>query len=100
MLPLFSFSLTRLFFKENCLSLKLFLIYFVSKLITTLDPDPNWAKILDPDPNSVYLDPQQWVGGLCVHRDDATLLLGPELDTRNFFVRRFSRVTSRVTLTS
>ena len=23
-----------------------------------LDPDPNWAKILDPDPNSMYLDPQ------------------------------------------
>ena len=24
------------------------------------DPDPNWAKILDPDPNSMYLDPQHW----------------------------------------
>ena len=24
----------------------------------TLDPDPKWAKILDPDPNSMYLDPQ------------------------------------------
>ena len=25
-----------------------------------LDPDPNWAKILDPDPdpNSMYMDPQ------------------------------------------
>ena len=23
-----------------------------------LDPDPNWAKILDPEPNSIYLDPQ------------------------------------------
>ena len=23
-----------------------------------LDPDPNWAKILDSDPNSMYLDPQ------------------------------------------
>ena len=22
------------------------------------DPDPNWAKLLDPDPNSMYLDPQ------------------------------------------
>ena len=22
-----------------------------------LDPDPNWAKILDPDQNSMYLDP-------------------------------------------
>ena len=28
----------------------------------TLDPDsdPNWAKILDTDPNSIYLDPQHW----------------------------------------
>ena len=27
--------------------------------ILTLDPDPNWATILDPasDPNSIYLDP-------------------------------------------
>ena len=25
-----------------------------------LDPDLNWAKILDPDPNSMYLDPQHW----------------------------------------
>ena len=22
------------------------------------DPDPNWTKILDPDPSSMYLDPQ------------------------------------------
>ena len=22
------------------------------------DSDPNWAKILDPDPNSMYLYPQ------------------------------------------
>ena len=25
-----------------------------------LDPHPNWAKFLDPDPNSIYLDPQHW----------------------------------------
>ena len=27
-----------------------------------LDPDPNWAKILDPDldQNSMYVDPQDW----------------------------------------
>ena len=25
----------------------------------TLHPDPNCAKILDPDPNSLYLDPEQ-----------------------------------------
>ena len=24
-----------------------------------LDPDPNWAKILVPDPKSMYLDPQR-----------------------------------------
>ena len=23
----------------------------------TLDPDLNWPKIQDPDPNSMYLDP-------------------------------------------
>ena len=22
------------------------------------EPDPNWAKFLDPDPNLMYLDPQ------------------------------------------
>ena len=26
----------------------------------TLDPNPNWANILDPDPNSMYLDPQHY----------------------------------------
>ena len=25
-----------------------------------LDPDPNWATILDPNPNSIYLDPKHW----------------------------------------
>ena len=25
-----------------------------------LDSDPNWAKILDPVSNSMYLDPQHW----------------------------------------
>ena len=24
-----------------------------------LDPDPKWAKILVPDPKSMYLDPQR-----------------------------------------
>ena len=23
--------------------------------------DPNWAKILDPDLNSMYLDPKHWL---------------------------------------
>ena len=26
----------------------------------TLDPNPNWANILDQDPNSMYLDPEHW----------------------------------------
>ena len=26
----------------------------------SLDPEPNWAKILDPDPNSMYLVPQHY----------------------------------------
>ena len=26
-------------------------------------PDLNWPKILDPDPNSMYLDPQHWFLG-------------------------------------
>ena len=38
-----------------------------------LDPDPypNWAKILDPDPNSMYLEPQHcfFVVG-CERNDD------------------------------
>ena len=41
---------------------------FLSKLFITLDSDPNldldpipnMAKILDPDTNSKYLDPQHW----------------------------------------
>ena len=49
---------------ENYFSLKLFWIFsFKIDCITLdpdpdLDPDPNWARILDPDPNSMYLDPQ------------------------------------------
>ena len=27
-------------------------------MYVTLDLDPNWAKIHDPDPNSMYLDPR------------------------------------------
>ena len=26
-----------------------------------MDPDPNWAKLQDLDPNSMYLDPQHWL---------------------------------------
>ena len=50
-------------FKENCFYLKLFLISSFKNDSITMDPDPdpNWAKILDPDPNSMYLDPQHWL---------------------------------------
>ena len=41
-----------------------FIYYFFFKIVNitqvTLDPDSNWAKILDPDPNSMNLDPQPW----------------------------------------
>ena len=50
---------------ENDFSLKLFWIFSFkvdSTLSTALDPDPDWAKILDPDPNSMYLDRQHWLG--------------------------------------
>ena len=30
-------------------------------MYVTLDLDPNWAKIHDPDPNSMYLDPTELV---------------------------------------
>ena len=37
---------------------------FFSKIDNiTLDPDSNLAKFLDPDPNSMYLDPHNTVRG-------------------------------------
>ena len=45
---------------------KIFLIVSLFKIdIKTLVPDPipNWAKILDPDPNSMCFDPQHWGKG-------------------------------------
>ena len=47
-------------FQENYLSPKLFWIFTCKVDSIALDPDPdqNWAKVLDPDPNSMYLDPQ------------------------------------------
>ena len=49
-------------FIEHYFSLKLCWIFSFKIdcifLEPDLDPDPNWAKILDPDPNSMYLDPQ------------------------------------------
>ena len=37
------------------LSKIIFNLFFQNWYRITLDPDPNWAKILDPDPNSMYL---------------------------------------------
>ena len=37
--------------KENCFSVKLFLIFSLKIDNITLDTDLNWAKILDPNPN-------------------------------------------------
>ena len=38
---------------------KFFYFFFSSKNYNkTMDPDLNWVKILDPDPNSMYVDPQ------------------------------------------
>ena len=45
-------------FIENYFSLQLFLIFFFKVDSIALDPDPSWAEILDPDPNSMCLDPQ------------------------------------------
>ena len=47
-------------FKENYFSLQLFWMFSFKIDSIPLDPDPNWAKILDPDPNSMYLDQQHW----------------------------------------
>ena len=41
---------------------KLFLIFSfkIDSTGITLDLDPNRTKILDQDPNSIYLDPKHW----------------------------------------
>ena len=57
---LFSYSKKKLYFKENCLLYNFFIIFSFKIDNTNLDPDPNWAEILDRDPNSMYLDPQHW----------------------------------------
>ena len=41
-------------FKANCSSVNKFFFFKINNI--TMDPDPNWAKILDPDPR--YLNPQ------------------------------------------
>ena len=46
------------FLKKTVFLYKKFFIFLFDNLPVTLDPDPNWANILDPDPNVMYLDPQ------------------------------------------
>ena len=36
---------------------------YIDMLTLDPDPDPNWAKILDLDPNSMYWDPQHCTQG-------------------------------------
>ena len=33
----------------------------VDSIVLDTDPDPNGTKILDPDSNSMYFDPQHWL---------------------------------------
>ena len=49
--------------KLRYLSLNFFSIFSVKIDHITLDPDrdTNWAKIMDPDPYSMYLDPRHWL---------------------------------------
>ena len=53
-----------IFFKERLLFTELFFYFYNINLDQDpdLDPDPNpfWTKVQDPDPNSMYLDPQHW----------------------------------------
>ena len=44
-----------LFQREKKMYVKLFSIFFfkIDRLTLDPDPDPNWAKIQDPDPNSM-----------------------------------------------
>ena len=43
------------------LSKIIFNFFFFKFNSLTPDPDPNCAKILDPDPNSMYLNLQHWL---------------------------------------
>ena len=62
-MPLFSqnsHSLTKRIVCKKIAFQKKYLKYFfkIYNSVITLDPDPNWVKILDPDLNSMYMDPQ------------------------------------------
>ena len=60
-MPLLSYTvvLKKDLFKEKNFSKIIFNFVSSFKIDNiTLDPNPNWANILDPDPNSMYLDPQ------------------------------------------
>ena len=46
------------FFIKKIVFYKIAFNYFFKIDYITLDPGPNGANILNPDPNSMYLDPQ------------------------------------------
>ena len=52
-----------IFTKYTCLKENIFskIFFQVDSIALDPDPDPNWAKILDPDPYSMYLDSQHWL---------------------------------------
>ena len=53
------------YFSKTVVCLQNYFALFFQKLIIQYNPgsgpDPNWAKNLDPDLNSIYLDPQHWL---------------------------------------
>ena len=59
---------------ENYFSVKLFRIFSFKIDSITLNPNPNWAKILDPNPNSIYLHTQ--------HCTESTLFISGILPDR------------------
>ena len=72
-MPLFSYS----FLKRYRGTVPIFV---KRKFLFSTDPDPdldpapdlNWAKFIDPDPNSMNLDPKHWVPYRCkcgIHND-------------------------------
>ena len=59
-MPLFSYCSKKVIFIKQLFFSKIILNFSNKIDHITLDPDPNWDKSHDPDPNSMYLDPQRW----------------------------------------
>ena len=51
---------TRYTVKETIFNIFFFFKIDNVTLWNGLDSAPNWSKFQDPDPNTMYLDPQQW----------------------------------------